>query len=207
MKVEFRGLDQLESYFRDFPDLANAAARLSINSASRYAARLASKHVRAQVAFKRSYIGAAGEHDSKIRIKKFASSNDLEAVIAALDRPTSLARFSVSKPSFGRPKSPPRVRVKTGGGTKAIKKGFFVRLKRGKQLTEDHFNIGLAVRLKEGEKIQGSQRAKALGGGVYLLYGPSVAQVFNTVREDIAPGVADFSAQEFFRQFGRLARG
>jgi hypothetical protein len=73
--------------------------------------------------------------------------------------------------------------------------------------TEDEFNIGLAIRLKPGESLQSTQKASPLGGGAYLLYGPSVAQVFDTVRDDIAPEVADFASFEFARQFRRLSRG
>lgn len=88
-----------------------------------------------------------------------------------------------------------------------LKRGFFVRLRQGAVLTEDQFNIGLAIRLKKGESLQATQKASPLGGGAYLLYGPSVAQVFGTVREDITPEVADFSAYEFARQFRRLSHG
>jgi hypothetical protein len=210
MKVEFRGLDVLVSYFREFPELSAVAARLAINASSRHAARLASKHIRAQVAFSRSYLGAAGAPDSKIRIRKFARGGDLEAIISARDRPTSLARFATGTPHFGRrPKGAqaPRVRVKTGGRSVQLKRGFYLRLKRGPILTEDAFNIGLAVRLKKGEELQASMKASPLGGGAYLLYGPSVAQVFDTVRDDIAPEVADYAAQEFLRQFRRASRG
>lgn len=208
--IQFRGLEAVASYFKDFPRESEAAARLAINGAARFASRLASKRVRDQVAFSRSYIGAAGSSNSKIRIKKFAKGADIEAVIAARDRPTSLARFASGSPYFGRrPKGMrgPRVRVQTGGAVTTMKRGFFVRLKRGPVLTEDQFNVGLAVRLKAGEKMQSTQKASPLGGGAYLLYGPSVAQVFDTVRGDIADEVARYAAAEFVRQFRRAARG
>lgn len=208
--IELRGLTGLATYFRDFSDVSEQAARLAINSTVRFAARLASKQIRAQVAFSRNYIGAAGDASSKIRIKRYARTGDLSAVIAARDRPTSLARFAMGTPTFGkRPKNSraPRVRVKTAGGAMPVKRGFFVRLRQGPVLTEDQFNIGLAIRLKKGEALQSTQKASPLGGGAYLLYGPSVAQVFGTVREDIAPEVGDFAAYEFARQFRRLAHG
>lgn len=67
--IELRGLHRLAIYFREFSDVSEQAARLAINSTVRFASRLASKHIRAQVAFSRSYIGAAGDPASKIRIK------------------------------------------------------------------------------------------------------------------------------------------
>jgi len=208
--IEFRGLTGLASYFKDFSDISEQAARLSINGAASFASRLASKRIRAQVAFSRSYIGAAGTATSKIRIKKFARGGDIEAIIATRDRATSLARFALGTPSFGRKLKnarSPRVKVKTGGGITTLKNGFFMKLRKGVILTDDSFNIGLAVRLKKGEKLQSSQKASPLGGGAYLLYGPSVAQVFDSVREDIAPEVAEFATFEFARQFRRLSHG
>jgi hypothetical protein len=208
--IEMRGLAGLATYFRDFSGLSEQAARLAINSTVRFGARLASKRVRDQVAFARSYIGAAGEPSSKVRIKHYASAGDLAAVIAVQDRPTSLARFATGTPSFGKRAKhtrAPRVKVKTGGGATLLRRAFFVKLSRGAMLTEDQFNIGLAIRLKKGESLQATQKASPLGGGAYLLYGPSVAQVFDTVRDDIAPELADYSAYEFARQFRRLTRG
>jgi hypothetical protein len=208
--IELRGLAGLASYFRDFSGLSEQAARLAINSTARFASSLASKRVRMQVAFARSYIGAAGDPSAKIRIKQYASSGDLTAVVAARDRPTSLARFALGTPTFGkRPKNSraPTVRVKTAGGSMLVKRGFFIKLRRGAMVNQDQFNIGLAIRLKKGETLQATQAASPLGGGAYLLYGPSVAQVFDTVRDDIAPEVADFSAYEFARQFRRLSHG
>lgn len=208
--IELRGLAGLASYFRDFSGISEQAARLSINSTARFAARLASKQVRAQVAFARSYIGAAGDSTSKIRVKQYASSGDLAAVVAARDRPTSLARFATGTPTFGvrgKFSRAPRVQIKTAGGTTVVRRGFFIKLRRGAIVTEDQVNIGLAIRLKKGETLQATQKASPLGGGAYLLYGPSVAQVFDTVRDDIAPDVADFASFEFARQFRRLSHG
>lgn len=208
--IEMRGLVGLASYFRDFPTLSAQAARLAINGSARFGSRLASKRIRAQVAFPRSYIGAAGAASSKIRIKQFASSTNVEAVIASRDRPTSLARFALGSPTFGRRVKnarAPRVKVKSGGGANLLKRGFFLKLRRGAILTDEGFNIGLAVRLKKGETLSASQKASPLSGGAYLLYGPSVAQVFDTVRDDISPEVADFAAFEFARQFRRLSHG
>ena len=208
--IELRGLPGLASYFRDFAGVSDQAARLALNSTARFASRLASKRVREQVAFARNYIGAAGDTTSKIRVKQYARAGDLSAVIASRDRPTSLARFATGTPSFGkRAKNAraPRVRVKTAGGATLVKRGFFVKLRRGVVVTEDQFNVGLAIRLKKGESLQATQKASPLGGGAYLLYGPSVAQVFDTVRDDIAPEVAEFAGFEFARQFRRLTHG
>ena len=203
--IEFRGLDGLARYFADWPDLSKQAATLAINSSARQIARLASKKIREQVAFTREYIGDASNSTARLRIKQWAKSGDIQAVIAARERPTSLARFALGAPSFVRRKKGmrgPRVRVKTGGGVTTLKRGFFVKLKGA----PDSYNVGLAIRLPRGETLASSQAAQPFGGGAYLLYGPSVAQVFETVREDVAPDAAEYAASEFFRQFSRLSR-
>ena len=74
---------------------------------------------------------------------------------------------------------------------------FLVRLKNN--------NIGLAVRLKPGEVLQNSEKAVRLDNNVYLLYGPSVDQVFRSVADDITPSIQQSVSRQFFRQFTRLS--
>ena len=76
---------------------------------------------------------------------------------------------------------------------------FLVRLKNN--------NIGLAVRLKPGEVLQNSEKAVRLDNNVYLLYGPSVDQVFRSVADDKTPKILSDVTAEFLRQFARLSRG
>ena len=80
----------------------------------------------------------------------------------------------------------------------------FVPLKSGSgPITEDSMNIGLAVRLKDGDAVRGKYKMKPFGKGLYLLYGPSSAQVFFTVAEDLVPDVADWLSDEYTRQLNR----
>ncbi|MEO0963401.1 MAG: hypothetical protein AAFY01_13375, partial [Pseudomonadota bacterium] len=54
--------------------------------------------------------------------------------------------------------------------------------------------------LKHGETIANKKiEARSMGKGLFLLFGPSVSQVFNTVRDDISPETADFIESEFWR--------
>jgi hypothetical protein len=87
-----------------------------------------------------------------------------------------------------------------------LSKAFLVRLRAGQGPVQDGaFNLGLAIRLRKGETISNKVQMVPFGGGLYLLYGPSVDQVFRGVASENAPLLADAFADEFFRQFVRLA--
>ena len=87
------------------------------------------------------------------------------------------------------------------GRTKTLRKAFLVNLRNG--------NVGLAVRLKQGETLQNKTYGKPvmLGKNLYLLYGPSVDQVFRTVADDSLPMLGEEVSKEFFRNFARLSGG
>lgn len=213
VQVELRGLESVERYFAKAPKIARDAARFAVNDAARFGARRASEEIRKQVRFTRAYLGDASNSDARLKITKVAKGDDMTAVISARQRPTSLARFAQGTPTFGRARGKgPRVKVKPGAGYKTVKDGFFLRLRAGSS-NLDKFNVGLAVRLKPGESIRrrykGNAGLKAFGKdkNLFLLYGPSVDQVFNTVRADISPSVGARAEQEFLRQFARLSRG
>ena len=74
-----------------------------------------------------------------------------------------------------------------------------VRLRNG--------NIGLAVRLKDGELPINTHSEVMLADNVWLLYGPSVDQVLSGVADDVAPGIQRSLSKQFLRQFARLTRG
>jgi hypothetical protein len=203
VNVKLRGLEDLEKYFEGFPAASREAAKLAVNDAARYGARRGSEAIRREVAFSRTYIGDASNASARLRITRVAQGGDMEAVIGARSEPTSLARFASGTPTFGRRARGPRVKVKTSGPSKTIKGGFFMKLKRGDG-SGDGFNIGLAIRLKPGERVRNKAQMKSIGKGLYLLYGPSVDQVFSTVREEIADDIASHMQIEFLRQFTRL---
>lgn len=165
------------------------AARLAINKATDRSRTLAAKTIREQVAFPARYL--SGEN-GKLRVSRRASDTRLEGAITGQDRPTSLARFSRDRdPKATRRKGGVTVTVQPGH-TKFMKGAFLMRLRNG--------NLGLAVRLKEGESIRNKTSVRKIGKGLYLLYGPGVDQVFRSVsQEEVAPFASDFLEQEFLR--------
>lgn len=190
-------LDAIE-YFQRFPKVAEQAAQLSINTvANRSGMKLIRSSILDEIAFPRDYLTTG----DRLKVTKNATPGNLEAVITARERPTSLARFAGGQSLGSRAKIGVKVTVKKGGGT-LLKQSWLVRLKNG--------NIGLAVRLKPGESFEnktGDVRVWLVPDKVALLYGPSVDQVFRQVSRDKAVPIGNMVTQEFLRQFNRIANG
>ena len=195
----------LEDYFGKLDDVVTEAARFSINDTARGPAmQLARAEMYDQINFPKGYID-----NNRLFVSKFAKNNDLEAIVTGRDRPTSLARFVTGG---ARPGTKSVEVMVNKGNSKIIKRGFLIKLRSGKTMDGTTFNVGLAIRLAPGERLQNkslpaSVFASSLGPNVVLLYGPSVDQVFKSVASDIQPDVADAAVTEFFRQFARLSNG
>lgn len=201
--LDVKGLENFQKFLSIAPQEATQAARIAINqTAERKGVKMAREAMQAQVNFPRGYFN---EIDSRTNKPKFgiayrATDKNLAAGIIGRQEPTSLSRFSPQRATFtqGRRRrgTPIKVAVNPGGGS-TLERSFFLRLRSG--------NIGLGIRLKNGETLTNTTGAKLITSGplkgVSLLYGPSVDQVFRSVSVDIAPVVADALAVEFLRQF------
>ena len=203
LTVTAKGLDGLLRYFERFPATANQAASFAVNDAADFALALARRKVGEDLALKPSYL----KDPDKIRILKRASAGSPEAILRANFRPISLARFATQAPKFGRQTGGVTVRVRARGGSTHLKRAFFVPLKRGKTLDVSGgvFNVGLAVRLKPGEKIR-NKRVIVQKGQFNLLYGPSLDQALRQMLPSMHPLVADKLRVEFLRHFKRLTK-
>lgn len=175
-------------------DLENAdskiltAARQAINRTAERTRAGSTKEMRTQINFPARYLSGAG---GRLKVSRQASNRSLSAVISGRDRPTSLARF-VNDRSISAARKRKGVDVTVSpGATKFMAGAFLMQLKNG--------NIGLALRLKDGENIRNKKHLVRVGKGLYLLYGPSVDQVFRSVSEDQVPKAADFLETEFLR--------
>lgn len=190
-------LSEAAQFFRELPDIAERAAAMAINQVvERKSIPDLRSDIESQVAFPSGYL----DQESRFGMTKKASSNSLEAVITARDRPTSLARFAPGQTPASTKGKALTVQVKKGRAV-TLKKAFLVTLSNG--------NIGLAVRLKQGESLRNKRDTKAvmLGKNLYLLYGPSVDQVFAAVADSSLPEIATQIETEFYRQVTRMSRG
>jgi hypothetical protein len=201
LEVSLKSNKEMEEFIRAFPKESALAARDAVNTTTKFAYAEASREIRKQVNLSQSYIGSA-EAGNRLKIARRATEENPSAVISARTRPVSLARFALDKSL--RRRGGVSVSVKPGA-TKRMASAFIIRLRAGKQITDDQFNLGLAIRVKPGTTLI-NKRATPFGTrdpNLFLLYGPSVDQVFSSVRSDIAPKVEDFLANEYIRQFDR----
>jgi len=196
-------LDAVE-FFQRLPRVAEQSAQLAINDVARRGGmKLIRDQILDEIAFPKEYL----KNPDRLGIKQFAKPGDLEAIIVARQRPTSLARFASGQPLGSKAKL--GVKVTVGNGkSRVLRTAWLVRLKKGEQKSADSYNIGLAVRVKPGESIvgkKGDHHSWLIPGSVALLYGPSIDQVFRGVSADVAKPISRMVTEEFFRQFTRLA--
>lgn len=201
--IEVNGLPDLERYLQLAPSVVPTAARIAINqTVERKGLQALRAEMEEEVAFPAGYLS----DPKRFGVTQRATNGNLEARIRARSRPTSLARFASGASIIGQ---------RTGGGSLSVRvnpgrsttlsQAFLVRLKAGQGPVQDGaFNLGLAIRLKKGEVISNKTKMVPFGGGLYLLYGPSVDQVFQTVAVEQAGMIADMVGVEFLRQFNRL---
>lgn len=176
----------------DLEETANklrTAAYRAINAGAKRGRTLAVREMTDQVNFPAGYF--RGEK-SRLTVSKRASSASLEAVISGRDRPTSLARFVTS----GAPRRQGVTVSVARGKSTTLERAFLMPLRSGMELMN---NMGLAIRLPKGTKPRAAYRPVKLAEGLWLLYGPSVDQVFKSVRGDIAPDVSTYLETEFLR--------
>jgi len=201
-KFKAVNIDRFAALVERSPETARQAAVLSINDTARRTRTNAKKEILKQVAFGASYLGNA--ETGRLRVNQWASTGKLESSIVGRFQPTSLAHFVTNTSTLMQKGAPgtisagrgtARLRIKPGNVT-SIDKAYLLRLKNN--------NIGLAIRPgKRG--VMGSSKQYPIGNtGWYLLYGPSVNQVFMTVKDDLAPSTSLFLEKEFIRQFERL---
>lgn len=185
------GLLDFSDYIKRFGDAVPECARMALNqTAERGAIPLARDEMTSQVAFPQGYLKG-----DRLSVTKKATNANLEAVISGRDRPTSLARFVVGATLPARRPKGVTV-VVSPGESRVMKKAFTVRLNNG--------NIGLVLRTKEGEGVRNKKdQARPFGKDLYLLYGPSVNQVFTNVAEKVLNQVGDYFVDEFLRQLSR----
>lgn len=200
------GSSELKRYLETMPELTTQAMRMSINEvAGRTGMSAIKKKMLDEIAFPSGYLNA-----DRLKVTRKASNSKLEAVITGRQRATSLARFVQGNPVINS-RRPEGITVKVQKGrTTYLKNAFLVRLNKGASLTQDNYNVGLAVRLKPGEQLANKRtghKAWLVPNKVALLYGPSVDQVFSGVISDMGPEIGDMVAAAFHRHFARLSNG
>lgn len=197
-------LKDTERFFEAFPEISTTAARMAINTvAERSGMKLLREEIEREVAFPAGYVNA-----DRLKLIKKAYNADLTAIIWARQRPTSLARFVRGALSAGQMQRKGVAVSVRPGVVRNMPSAFLLRLRAGTSVGDNNFNTGLAIRLKPGQRIinKREQSAVQLEHNLYLLYGPSVDQVFRTVAETKGPMIADLIGVEFTRNLTRLLK-
>lgn len=199
--IAINGIGALDA-MDELPREVEVAALRAVNRTLERARATAGREIRQQVALPARYL-SANNSASRLQITRRARPGELEGVITGRGRPTSLARFSRTKPRHdgSRLTTPNGVTVEVQPGrAQRLDKAFFVRLRSGSDGSLG--NLGLAIRLPAGQVPSRAYQPKHMGKGLWLLYGPSVNQVFDDVGENIVPDMLDHLEREFTRQMG-----
>lgn len=207
----FKGIEEL---LLKFPERVRKAATLAVNDTADWARTQASREMRAQVNFPARYLDSKTE--GRLSVSMRAKGDNLEARITGRRRPTSLARFTSNAQSVmaqmqrkgGRQKRAPLKVQVSPGRTRLMRSAFPFKLRAGKD-TDTNFNLGIALRVPKGTAINKKSAIPVPGASsaktdLYLLYAPSVDQVFQSVAADLQAPAARRAEDEFLRQFARL---
>jgi len=187
IKVDEAEVQDVVSMFEFLGGNTSDAIRIAINKTAPKVRTAASSAIRGQVRLQASYVG------ERLKVRK-ATRSRLNGAISSPSRGLLLSRFSTDatiasdKVGWIKPPLVPKrgimVKVKPNGGAKLVRgdndtagnKPFYIILNGGK-------NVGIAARLSGSKKIK-------------VFSGPSVSQVFDTVRDDVLPGAgAEYQAQ------------
>jgi hypothetical protein len=199
--IDTAHIEDFQNFYTLFPARASRALSLAINDTIREVLLpQARTQIMAEVRFPEGYL-----NDDRLGAEQWSNPDHLEAIVTSRDRPTSLARFALGSfgiPEKGQPWIPiDEVQVQKTGAGKRLGRAFLVPLNNG--------NVGLAVRLRKGEQLRNVRDLtvqRELFPGTFLLYAPSVDQVFSGVAEDLRPAVMLALENEFYRQMERLSR-
>lgn len=189
--VAVQGLDELTD-LSQLSAQVQRKAQQAVNTTARDTRAASAKEIREQVNFPARYLSG---QSGRLAVTAKAKPQSLSATITGRDRPTSLARFATSRdPAASRRQGGVKVMVQPGN-PQFMKGAFLMNLRGG--------NLGLAIRLKPGERIRNKKYVRQIDKGLYLLYGPAINQVFSTVAEDQSPDAAERLLREFNRLMDR----
>lgn len=192
--VVVEGLESLKS-FDDIPAEIARKARMAVNKTLDRTRTRSQRSIRMQVKFPSEYLGPSG---GRLTVSRRANDASLEGAITGRERPTSLARFASGRVAGKGAPTAGGVSVEVKPGLAQMMRGvFLVKLRSGNTDTKN--NLGLAMRTRDGRPPKAAYKPGRLGPNLWLLYGPSVAQVFRSVSDEEAPDAADFLESEFLR--------
>lgn len=155
-----------ETDLKDQSDRIDRIMAMVVNRAAERGRAWIAADMKKQVNFPTHYLSKSGR---RLTMLGYATPEDPERSIIGRREPTSLARFVTGTVAKGKPV---HVQVKSAQ-TRTIKNAFVINLRNN--------NKGLAMRLPNGQRPEAAYRPRRLASGLWLLYGPSVDQVFRGI--------------------------
>ena len=190
--IAIEGLSAFRS-LEEIPEKILRAAARAVNRTTERTRTAAGREIRKQVNLPARYV------NDNLFTGGAATPEKLEREIVGRFRATSLARYASGTPESTRKAGGVRLTI-APGAARFMKRAFLVRLRGTGGDTGANANIGLAIRLKPGETIRNKKVSLTITkSGLALLYGPSIDQLFTTVRDDVSPEASDFLEREFLR--------
>jgi hypothetical protein len=190
VEVEFNQ-DQLRDVRERLDYISNGSARAmygALNKTANHARTVASQQIRKQIRLSAAKVREKLKGPSDGFAYK-ANSGSLVSRVSAESRGLRMDNFLISLFPYraGRPTDPIRVQIKPSGAKKTIWDAFWVRAK----------NSGGYLIAMRNEILQAQGMKTSLGRLPYtVLSGPSVSQVFNTVRTDISQQMNAYLAEK-----------
>lgn len=193
------GLSDVD-FTRDASGKIKRAASQAINTITRNKRARAAKLIRDEVNLPASYVAPGGKG---LFVSQKASPANLQGKITARGRATSLARYVKGSPREG--KAGVVVEV-APGRARFMKRAFMIRLPGQAGSTDlGSANMGLAIRLRPGERLRNKVTSRRVAKGLYVLYGPSVDQVFRAISgEGVANDLVAEIDRDLTEEFLRL---
>lgn len=197
--VFIEGLDELSNIPELDAQVRRAKAAQAINRTATHGRAKIADDIHDQVNFPAGYLKPS---TGRLTVAQTANPNNLEARVRGRGAPTSLARFAVGNPKPGN-RAGVHVMV-SPGKARFMRRAFVMKLRAGSGDIETKSNLGLAMRLRPGETLTNKRFFRRVESNLYLLYGPSVDQIFRAgdgggVASDRADYLSDYMADEFAR--------
>jgi hypothetical protein len=200
VEVEFNQ-DQLRDVRERLDYIANGAVKAmfrALNKTANKARTIGSQEIRKQVNLSAAKVKEKLKCPSDGFAYK-ANSGSLVSRVSAESRGLRMDNFLVSLFPYrsGRPTDPIRVKVKPSGAAKTVWDAFWVKAK----------NSGGYLIVMRNEILRAQGMKTSLGRLPYTaLQGPSVSQVFNTVRTDIGATMNAYLAEKLDAETAWLIR-
>lgn len=196
--VTTRGIDGLNDLARLEPNLAPWLSQ-EVNRVTRSTRTRVARQVLAEANLPTGYVAP---RNRRLQIVQNATPRNPEAIIEAEGRATSLTRYVISTSGQGL-----AVNIR-GGGVRRFRRAFQFRGRTDATTDTGSGGALFALRVRKGTRLRGSYAARQVDDTLYLLFGPSVAQIVlandgTGVFRDVEEPTADLLELRFLQRLTR----